>query len=194
MKLQTASDPLGESTAVAIDLPRQESGHFRPWGSLAALHAAGLESTSAVFVDAPTDHFDAWPTADAAFLHAIADSDPESTVTPLVWARIRTAPRYPSVREVKAEKFPFLAEQPVRREPGWPPDFSGAPTEKLNKALRDEPGSRLLLHLPPGDGWHRVAWVRQDFEGCSMSSLLCECSLQHVVKTGVGVDQLQRRH
>ena len=52
------------------------------------------------------------------------------------------------------------------------------------KTFRGEPGSRLLLHLPPGDGWRRVAWVRQDFERYSMSSLLCEYSLQHVVKVG----------
>ncbi len=103
-----------------------------------------------------------------------------------MWARIRTAPRYPSLREVKAEKFPFHAEQPVPRESTWPSDFSGVPTEKLSNALRDEPGSRLVLHVPPGDGWHRVARVRQDVEGLTMSSLLCECSLQHVVKAGGG--------
>lgn len=43
-----------------------------------------------------------------------------------------------------------------------------------------------MLHVPPDDGWHRVAWVRQDFEGASSSSLLCECSLQHVVTAGGG--------
>ena len=186
MQLQTSSDPLGEATTVTVDLPRQDLGHFRPWDELAALHTAGLESTSAVFIDAPTEELDNWPAVDAAFLHAISDSDPEATVTPLVWARIRTAPRYPSLREVKAGKFPFHAEQPVPRESTWPPDFSGVPTEKLTSTLRDEPGSRLVLHIPPGDGWHRVAWVRQDFEGLSMSSLLCECSLQHVVKAGGG--------
>lgn len=186
MQLQTSSDPLGEATTVTVDLPRQELGHFRPWDELAALHTAGLESTSAVFIDEPTEELDTWPAADAAFLHAIAHSDSEATVTPLVWARIRTAPRYPSLREVKAEKFPFHAEQPVPRESTWPPDFSGVPTEKLTGTLRDEPGSRLVLHIPPSDGWHRVAWVRQDVEGLSMSSLLCECSLQHVIKAGGG--------
>ncbi|ODQ85439.1 hypothetical protein BFG51_00370 [Dietzia alimentaria] len=186
MQLQTSSDPLGAATTVTVDLPRQELGHFRPWDELAALHAAGLESASALFIDAPTEELDTWPAADAAFLHAIAESDPEATVTPLVWARIRTAPRYPSLREVKAEKFPFHAEQPLPRESAWPRDFSGVPTETLNNYLRDYPGSRLVLHIPPGDGWHRVAWVRQDFEGLSMSSLLCECSLQHVVKAGGG--------
>lgn len=139
-----------------------------------------------MFVDEPTETFGTWPAADAAFLHAIADSDPEATVSPLVWARIRTAPRYPSLREVKAEKFPFQAEPPVPRESTWPPDFSGVPTEKLNNTLRDAPGSRLVLHVPPGDGWHRVAWIRQDVEGFSMSSLLCECSVQHVVTAGSG--------
>lgn len=54
MQLQTSSDPLGEATTVTVDLPRQELGHFRPWDEIAALHAAGLESTSAVFIDAPT--------------------------------------------------------------------------------------------------------------------------------------------
>ncbi|EYT64023.1 hypothetical protein H483_0106090 [Dietzia sp. UCD-THP] len=186
MQLQTSSDPLGEATTVTVDLPRQDLGHFRPWDELAALHAAGLESTSAVFIDAPTETFNIWPAADAAFLHAIADGDPETTVSPLVWARIRTAPRYPSLREVKAEKFPFHVEQRVPRESTWPPDFSGVPTAKLTSTLRGEPGSRLALHVPPGDGWHRVAWVRQDVEGLSMSSLLCECSLQHVVKAGGG--------
>ncbi|TCJ71203.1 UNVERIFIED_ORG: hypothetical protein EDC92_13010 [Dietzia maris] len=111
-------------------------------------------------------------------------------MTPLVWARIRTAPRYPSLREVKAEKFPFHAEQPVPRESTWPPDFSGVPTEKLNNALRDEPSSRLALHVPAGDSWHRVAWVRQDVEGLSMSSLLCECSLQYAIKAGGRDDRL----
>ena len=186
MQPQTISDPLGEATTVTVDLPRQELGHFRPWDELAALHAAGLESTSAVFIDAPTEDVDTWPAVDAAFLHAIAESDPGAAVTPLVWARIRTAPRYPSLREVKAEKFPFYAEQPVPRESAGPPDFSGVPTERLDKTLRDEPGSRLVLHIPPGDGWHRVAWVRQDVEGLTMSFLLCECSLQHVVKAGGG--------
>lgn len=186
MQLQTTSDPLGAATTVTVDLPRQELGHFRPWDELAALHAAGLESTSAVFIDVPTEEFDTWPAADAAFLHAIADNDPAATVTPLVWARILTAPRYPSLREVKAEKLPFHAEQPVPRESTWPPDFSGVPTETLNNYLRDYPGSRLVHHVPRGDGWHRIAWVRQDFDGFSMSSLLCECSLQHVVKAGGG--------
>lgn len=186
MQLQTISDPLGEATTVTVDLPRQDLGHFRPWDELAALHAAGLESTSAVFIDAPTEDFDTWPAADAAFLHAIADSYPEATATPLVWARIRTAPRYPSLREVTAEQFAVPAGQPVPREPTWPPDFSGVPTAKLTSTVRDKPGSRLVLHVPPGDGWHRVAWVRQDLQGVSMSSLLCECSLQHVVTAGGG--------
>lgn len=186
MQLQTISDPLGEATTVTVDLPRQDLGHFRPWDELVALHAAGLESTSAVFIDAPSEELDTWPAADAAFLHAIADTDPEATVTPLVWARIRTAPRYPSLREVKAGKFPFHAEQRVPRESTWPPDFSGVPAEKLTGTLRDEPGSRLVLHIPPSDGWHRVAWVRQDVDGLSMSSLFCECSVQHVVTAGGG--------
>lgn len=186
MQLQTSSDPLGEATTVTVDLPWQELGHFRPWDELAALHAAGLESTSAVFIDAPTEEFDTWPAADAAFLHAIAESDSEATVTPLVWARIRTAPRYTSLREVKAEKFPFHAEQPVPRESAWPRDFSGVPTETLDNYLRDYPGSRLVHHVPRGDGWHRVAWVRRDFRDFSMTSLLCECSLQQVVKVGGG--------
>lgn len=103
MKLQTISDLLGDAAMVTIDLPRQELGHFRPWDELAALHKAGMQSASAVFIDEPTEELDTWPQADATFLHAIADSAPASTVTPLVWARIRTAPRYPSVREVKAE-------------------------------------------------------------------------------------------
>lgn len=186
MQLQTISDPLGEATTVTVDLPRQELGHFRPWDELAALHAAGLESTSAVFIDALTEDFDTWPAADASFLHAIAESAPEGTVTPLVWARIRTAPRYPSLREVTAEQFAVPAGQPVPRESTWPPDFSGVPTEKLTNTVRDEPGSRLVLHVPPGDGWHRVAWVRQDLQGVSMSSLLCECSLQLVVTAAGG--------
>lgn len=186
MQLQTTSDPLGEATIVRVDLPRQELGHFRPWDELAALHAAGLASATAVFIDAPPEERDAWPAADAAFLHAIANRESEATVIPLVWARIRTAPRYPSLREVKAEKLPFLAEQPVPRESTWPPDFSGVPTETLYKALRDEPGSRLVLHIPPGDGWHRVAWFRRDFRDFSITSLLCECSLQQVAKAGGG--------
>lgn len=186
MQLQTFSAPLGEATTVTVDLPRRELGHSRPWDELAALHAAGLESTPAVFIDPPTEELDTWPSADAAFLHAIAGSKPEATVSPLVWARIRTAPRYPSLGAVKSEKFPFHAEQPVPREPTWPPDFSGVPTEPLYKTLRDKPGSRLVLHIPPGDGWHRVAWVRQDIRDLSMTSLVCECSLQQVVKVGGG--------
>lgn len=186
MQIQAISDPLGEATLVTIDLPRQELGHYRPWDELAALYAAGLQSASAVFIDAPTNELASWPAADAAFLHAIAESDSETTAAPLVWARIRTANQYPSLRAVAADRFPSHPDQPIPREPTWPPDFSGVPTEKLHETLRDEPGSRLVLHIPPGDGWHRVAWLRQDSNGFSMSSLLCECSLQHVEKAGGG--------
>ncbi|MCT2265972.1 hypothetical protein M3F32_15545 [Dietzia cinnamea] len=97
MQLQTIGDPLGKATTVTVDLPRQEMDHFRPWEKLDALHEAGLEAATAVFVDDPTVDLAHWPEADAAFLHAIANSDTKATLTPLVWVRVRTAPRYPEV-------------------------------------------------------------------------------------------------
>ena len=53
MELKTISDPLGDATKVTIGLPRNESGHFKPRDALAALHKAGLDSVSAVFIDEP---------------------------------------------------------------------------------------------------------------------------------------------
>lgn len=187
MRVQSTSDPLGAATNVTIPLPEPESDHFAPWDELTALHRVGLGFVSAVFIDEPTGDLRRWPSADAVFLQAIVDSDPESTLAPLVWARIHTAPRYPSVRQVKDEWLPVLTERQVPRDPGWPADFSGVPTEALTTSLEEHPGSRLVLHIPPGDGWHRVAWVQQDVEGISMWSLLCECSLQHVITSGGGI-------
>lgn len=181
MELETISDPLGDATMVTLDLPRRDGGHFKPWDELSALHRAGLETVSAAFIDEPTGEHNRWPSADAAFLEAITTSTPESTLTPLVWARISTAPRYPTVRTAEDEQFPFLARAEVPREPQWPADFTGIPTQTLAAAMHDDPGSQIVQHIPPGDGWHRIAWVRQDFGDASMSSLLCECSLQYVI-------------
>ncbi|HJC29023.1 MAG TPA: hypothetical protein H9759_06475 [Candidatus Dietzia intestinipullorum] len=187
MRVQPTSDPLGAAANVTIPLPEPESDHFAPCDELTALHQVGLGFASAVFIDEPTSDIRRWPSADAAFLQAIVDSDPESILTPLVWARIRTAPRYPSVRQVNDEWLPALTERQVPRDPEWPADFSGVPTGSLTTSLEEHPGSRLVLHIPPGDGWHRVAWVQQDVEGISMWSLMCECSLQHVVTSGGGI-------
>lgn len=186
MHLQHASDPLGKSKKVTIGLPQHDLNHFKPWDELAALREAGLESATAVFVDDRIDDLSHWPDADAAFLHAIANSDRDETLTPLVWVRVQTAPRYPSTFTLEAKILPQLAKPLVPREPSWPADFSGVDTEQLNNALRDEPGSRLVQHIPPGDGWHRVAWIRHDHPEYSYQSLVCECSFQYILRPGGG--------
>lgn len=192
MQLQTLSDPLGEATSVTVDLPRQEMDHFRPWEKLAALHEAGLETATAVFVDAPTDDLARWPAADAAFLHAIATSDTKATLTPLVWVRVRTAPRYPVVRTLEKKLLAHLTKPPAPRDLSWPADFSGVDAESLNSALRERPGSRIVQHIPPGDGWHRVAWIRHDFGEYAYLSLVCECSFQFIRTPGGGKLDLER--
>lgn len=172
MELQPISDPLGTATQVTVSLPLPEPHHLAPVDRMTALHRAGLTSASAVFIDGPTTDHTQWPSEDAAFFKAIADAEPESTLTPLVWVRVRTAPRYPSIREAKAEPSPSLARSEVPRDPGWPADFGGTPSETLNRYLRDDPGARLVQHVPPGDGWHRVAWIGQDLGDVSMPFLL----------------------
>lgn len=82
---------------------------------------------------------------------------------------------------MKNEKSEVLKRAAVPREPGWPVDFTGVPTKTLRKYQKERPDCELIQHVPPGDGWHRAAWVRLDYPGVSAVDLFCECSLQQLL-------------
>lgn len=95
MSFRNLEDPLGTALEYSVSLPLPSRRHFTPESELTALGRAGLGAATAVFVDNPTLPASRWPAADAAFESAIARSHPGAAATPLVWARTRTAPRYP---------------------------------------------------------------------------------------------------
>ncbi|WP_200171397.1 hypothetical protein [Tomitella cavernea] len=179
MTMTTASDPLGPGTEIQIALLLPAHEHLAPDDALVALHRAGLDAASALFIDTPTTDMSRWPAADAAFREAIAAAHPRATTTPLVWARVRTAPEYPSVSQIEMERYGSQRE-PAPRDPSWPPDFTGVPVAALRDRREAAPGSRILQHIPPGDGWHRVAWTRFDYPNINAVDLLCECSIQQL--------------
>lgn len=180
MMITTITDPLGAGTEVTAPLPLSSHEHIAPTDAFTALQRAGLASVSAVYIDNPMLDAGRWPVADQAFRENIARSYPGATTTPLVWVRIRTAPRYPSMFEVETERYSENDRYRKPRDPSWPPDFTGAPADTLQARQDAAPGAEMIQHIPPGDGWHRIAWVRFDYPNMSAVDLLCECSIQQL--------------
>ncbi len=180
MTTTTVHDPLGAGIDIAVELPLGPHDHIAPDDALTALHRAGLTTVHGVYIDHPLLDAGRWPAADAAFRDAIARAHPRATITPLVWVRVRTAPRYPATSAVESEGLIDYDRYRTPRDPTWPPDFTGVPAGTLRTHCEAAPGAELIQHVPPGDGWHRIAWVRFDYPNATAVDLLCECSIQQL--------------
>lgn len=178
--LMTAAvtDQLGRGRKVTLALPLAQQVHIVPGEDLAALHEAGLDAAIGVYVDAPSSDRMQWPPEDRVFLDAIRSQASSAVVEPLVWCRVRTAEEYPVVRGAFDDFFPPPIAPP--RNPEWPVDFTGVELETLVRIADERPGSEIIQHIPAGDGWHRVAWLRYQFAQGETVGLVCECSIQGV--------------
>ncbi|MEJ9076833.1 hypothetical protein WKY82_00275 [Gordonia malaquae] len=64
----------------------------------------------------------------------------------------------------------------------WPPDFTSIDRQRLDEIADKTPGSTVIQHVPPGDGWHRVTWSQLSYAGGNGVVLECECDIQGVLR------------
>lgn len=163
-------DPLGDGVEVSLALPGWEPVHDWPERELAAYEAAGLDAVTVVFIDAPTNDLESWPEADRRFLAAVMHGHEEiRKAVPGVWARVRTTPR-PLI--VPPE---FEYETSSSPSEGGPSDFYGTSLAEAQAYAAKEEG-RLRHHQPPGDGWHRAAWMPTMVQP-GWAGYECECDI-----------------
>lgn len=193
-RITTETDPLGPLTRVALDLPHPEPHHQAPTDELAALTEAGASAAVCDFIDHPNDDPTAWPSADREFLTAIREWTTHRDNPPAVsrvWARIHTAQRRLTTRHLQDHR----AKAPGRPEPSreaLPADYHGPSPDTLRNALDRYDDGRIVHHLPPGDGLHRVAWMQFPHRDHWTVDLYCECSIAGIIRPSGGTAAFRR--
>lgn len=184
-----STDRLGPAHEVSLELPTSGLVHVAPTRELDALNDAGVSRASGVFIDEPVDDDALWPEADRRFLGAIRVKRPSVHVSPLTWCRVRTADGLVILRDDPLDallRSPRQdgndADSVTDRDCDWPPDFTPMDRSRLDEIAKKVPGSTVIQHVPPGDGWHRVAWSQLSFAGGTGVTLECECDIQGVLR------------